>query len=294
MAAAARALHRRRRAVDPAHERRRRRGRGRAARGWSFGFARSVAASEGGEAEPFVAPVIKSWTWWQNGGFELSIGHHIDGLSVMAAVPRRLHLAARAGLLARVRARRPPLHPLLRRHHAVLGGHARDGPGREHGPADPRLGDHGPLLVPAHRPLVGGGAQRPGRAQGVLHRPRRRRRPARRHVDPVLRRQLVVAGATSARAASASRASPAGRCPARAATACSSGPASPCSSPASARAASSRCTPGCPTRWPARRRCRRCCTPRRWSSPACSSSPACTRCSGRRSRSPTSASTSSS
>ena len=108
-----------------------------------------------------------------------------------AAVPRRVHLAARADLLARVRARRPPLHPLLRRHHAVLRRHARDGPRREHGPADPRLGDHGPLLVHADRALVGGGAQRPGRAEGVLHRPRRRRRPARRHGDPVLRRQRL-------------------------------------------------------------------------------------------------------
>ena len=34
-------------------------------------------------------------------------------------------------------------------------------------------------------------------------------------------------------------------------------------------------------------RCRRCCTARRWSSPACSSSPACIRCSGRASRFPT-------
>ena len=69
-------------------------------------------------------------------------------------------------------------------------------------------------------------------------------------------------------------------------TSCSGSP-SPCSSPASARAPSSRCTRGCPTRWPGRRRCRPCCTPRRWSSPACSSSPASTRCSGRASRSPT-------
>ena len=28
------------------------------------GFARSIAASEGGEAEPFVEPVIRQWTWW--------------------------------------------------------------------------------------------------------------------------------------------------------------------------------------------------------------------------------------
>src|SRR5262245_12664615 len=51
-----------------------------------FGMVRSVgrslAASEPG-SEGYVAPVIKSWTWWQNSGIELSIGQHIDGLSVM-------------------------------------------------------------------------------------------------------------------------------------------------------------------------------------------------------------------
>jgi NADH-quinone oxidoreductase subunit L len=33
--------------------------------------------------EGFVAPVIKSWTWWQDGGITLSIGQHVDGLAVM-------------------------------------------------------------------------------------------------------------------------------------------------------------------------------------------------------------------
>jgi NADH-quinone oxidoreductase subunit L len=51
-----------------------------------FGMVRSVgrslAASEPG-SEGYVAPVIKSWTWWQNGGLELGIGQHVDGLSVM-------------------------------------------------------------------------------------------------------------------------------------------------------------------------------------------------------------------
>jgi NADH-quinone oxidoreductase subunit L len=46
-------------------------------------FGRSIAASETGGTEGYVAPVIKSWTWWQNAGFTLSIGEHIDGLSVM-------------------------------------------------------------------------------------------------------------------------------------------------------------------------------------------------------------------
>ena len=33
--------------------------------------------------EQFVDPVIKSWTWWQNAGFEFGIGQHIDGLSIL-------------------------------------------------------------------------------------------------------------------------------------------------------------------------------------------------------------------
>ncbi len=52
--------------------------------GMVAGFARSLAAAEEeGHAEPFVTPVIKSWTWWQSGGVELTIGVHIDGLAVM-------------------------------------------------------------------------------------------------------------------------------------------------------------------------------------------------------------------
>jgi len=30
-----------------------------------------------------VEPVVRSWTWWQNGGLSLGIGQHIDGLAVM-------------------------------------------------------------------------------------------------------------------------------------------------------------------------------------------------------------------
>src|SRR5215213_9779945 len=57
---------------------------------------RSLAASEPG-AEGYVAPVVKSWTWWQNAGFELSIGQHVDGLSVML-----LFLVAFISLLVQV------------------------------------------------------------------------------------------------------------------------------------------------------------------------------------------------
>lgn len=36
--------------------------------------------------EQFVAPVIKSWSWWQSSGFDFGIGQHIDGLSVLVLV----------------------------------------------------------------------------------------------------------------------------------------------------------------------------------------------------------------
>ncbi len=33
--------------------------------------------------EQFVTPVIRSWSWWQSGGFDFGIGQHIDGLSII-------------------------------------------------------------------------------------------------------------------------------------------------------------------------------------------------------------------
>lgn len=50
--------------------------------GTMFGFARGLVP-QAGEAEPYVEPVIRSWTWWQSGGFEFGLGQHIDGLAVM-------------------------------------------------------------------------------------------------------------------------------------------------------------------------------------------------------------------
>ena len=47
------------------------------------GFARSIAASEGAHAEPYVEPVIRQWTWWESGGVEFGIGQQIDGLAMM-------------------------------------------------------------------------------------------------------------------------------------------------------------------------------------------------------------------
>ena len=33
--------------------------------------------------EQFVSPVVRTWTWWQAGGAEFTIGQHIDGLTVV-------------------------------------------------------------------------------------------------------------------------------------------------------------------------------------------------------------------
>ncbi|MFM8627147.1 MAG: NADH-quinone oxidoreductase subunit L [Actinomycetota bacterium] len=34
----------------------------------------------------YVPPVVRTWTWWQNGGVHFGIGQHIDGLSVVVLV----------------------------------------------------------------------------------------------------------------------------------------------------------------------------------------------------------------
>ena len=33
--------------------------------------------------EQFVSPVVRTWTWWQAGGAEFTIGQHVDGLTVV-------------------------------------------------------------------------------------------------------------------------------------------------------------------------------------------------------------------
>ena len=40
----------------------------------------------GASEEAFITPVLRSWTWWQNGGVSFGIGQHIDGLSVTILV----------------------------------------------------------------------------------------------------------------------------------------------------------------------------------------------------------------
>ena len=50
------------------------------------GFGRSIGAAVSGEEAVYVAPVIKSWTWWQSGGLEFGLGQHIDGLAVLMLI----------------------------------------------------------------------------------------------------------------------------------------------------------------------------------------------------------------
>ena len=191
------------------------------------------------------------------------IGIQIDGLAVIAAASssRFISLLVHIYSLEYVRGDRRYTH-FFAALTLFTAGMLVHGPRREHGPAHPRLGDHGPLLVHADRALVGGRGQRPRRAEGVLHHPRRRHRPARRHVDPVLRRQLVGPGAPRQRRLQHPGHLRRGRCPATAShTVLLWRRVRAVHRRASASAASSRCTPGCPTPWPARRRCRRCCTP---------------------------------
>ncbi len=49
----------------------------------SGGVRGVLRAAEGGEVEPFIAPVVKQWVWWQNSGLEFGLGSHIDGLAVL-------------------------------------------------------------------------------------------------------------------------------------------------------------------------------------------------------------------
>ena len=45
-----------------------------------------ISRVNGAAEEQFVEPVVRTWTWWQAGGFEFTIGQHIDGLSVVVLV----------------------------------------------------------------------------------------------------------------------------------------------------------------------------------------------------------------
>ena len=104
-----------------------------------------------------------------------------------------------------------------------------------------RLGARRRLLLHAHRPLVGGEAELRRRVEGVPHHPHRRRRPDDRRDRLLLRRRhLRHRQDQRVRAEPARRPRPHAR--RRRSRSCSG---------SWARAASSSCTPGCPTPWPA-------------------------------------------
>jgi NADH-quinone oxidoreductase subunit L len=52
------------------------------AAGVAYQWVGRVHDFHGEEAEP----VVEQWTWWQSGGAEFGIGHHIDGLAAMALI----------------------------------------------------------------------------------------------------------------------------------------------------------------------------------------------------------------
>ena len=167
---------------------------GEAGRARRRGFARSIAASETSTPSRSSNRSCGSGRGGRTAASSSAIGQHVDGLAVMP-----LFLVAFISLLVQifsleyVRGDRRYTHffaAITLFSAGMLVMVLAENMVQLH----PRLGDHGPLLVPADRPLVGGRAQRPRRPEGVLHRSCRRRRPARRHGHPLLRVQLVDRG----------------------------------------------------------------------------------------------------
>ncbi len=174
-------------------------------------------------------------------------------------------------LLDRLHARRPALLAVLRLPQPVRGLDARSSSSARASSLT-FLGWEGvgPLLVPADLVLVRAQRRRGRGQEGVRHQPRRRRRLPARDVPHLRERRHARLRGDEPRARRRPRRRHRHRDRAAA-----------CSSARSARARRSRCTSGCPTRWRARRRCRRSSTRRRWSPRACSSCAARTRSSRR-------------
>ena len=159
-------------------------------------------------------------------------------------------------LLRRLHGPRAGLRALLRLHEPVHGDDVHAGAGRQPAGAVRRLGGRRALLLPADRLLLRQAVRRAHRAelrrrrpQGLHRQPHRRLRLPDRHALPdhaaVRHAELPRAG----RGASGMRTASGLAADRRSASCCSSAPA------ASRRR--SRCTSGCPTRWPAPRRSRR-------------------------------------
>ena len=223
----------------------------------AFGHSVVPAAAEGHEAAHFVPPVIRQWTWWQVGGMKFTLGTQIDGLPcsvlfVVTIISTLVHLYSieyvkgdrrythffaaltlfTAGMLCMVIAENTVQF--------ILGWEI--------------MGLCSFLLIGHWWEDY---AERRRRAEGVPHREGGRHRPPGRHVGPVLRGQRwahehvgsdgfsIFAISGWALSGDASK------------TILLWGRRRAVHRARSASPASSRCTPGCPTPWPARRRCPR-------------------------------------
>ena len=145
-------------------------------------------------AKPFVEAVVRKWTWWQNDGVELSIGQHVDGLAVML-----LFLVAFISLLVQIFSLE----------------YVRGDRRYTHFFAAITLFSAGMLVMVLAENMVQlilgweimglcsfllighwweDEANARAALEGVLHGPCRRRRPARRHGDPLLRVELLDPG----------------------------------------------------------------------------------------------------
>ena len=181
-----------------------------------------------------------------------------DQTSGARGVRRRARRARHPGLHGVVPARRPPLRPVRRHRLALRGRHAAPRPVGRPRPRARRLGDHGLVLVAAHRPRQRAPAARRAAYKAFL-------------VTRVADIGMVVGIVALSVAGPVHR--PRGGAHGRRATSTLLPSGSSVSSSVSpASRASCRSTTGSPTRWRARPRRRPSSTPRRWSRPAPTSS----------------------
>ncbi len=138
-------------------------------------FGRTVIAplAEAEHHRPVVAPIIKSVNWFDIGGVRWPIGSQVDGLvAAMLVMVTIISLLVHIFSLEYMRGDRRYTHYFAFLSLFTCGMLTLVSVG-QHDPDDPRLGDHGSLLVHPDRALVGGVPERPSRAEGVLHHPHR-------------------------------------------------------------------------------------------------------------------------
>ena len=213
--------------------------------------ARSVVAASAmlldapGPPEERASLVDPPATYVDTAGFDVDLGILVDPLSVfmclvVSGVSFLIHLYSVAYMESR-----PRLRALLRLPQLLRLLDAAAGPGGQLRAADRGLGVRRRGVLPADLLLVPARHRHRGRHQGVRDQRDRRRRPGDRRLPAVRRdRRARLRGRLRARRRGL---------PPRT-TARSSPPACCCSSARSRSRPSCRCTPGCRTRWRARRR----------------------------------------